>query len=53
VIRRFKVVLVDFDGNTVAGWVGEALAKAAIALAQGRWPRSCVNRAVKPRWNLS
>lgn len=27
--------------------------EAAIALAQGRWPRSCVNRAVKPRWNLS
>jgi D-3-phosphoglycerate dehydrogenase len=27
--------------------------ESAIALAQGRWPRSCVNRAVKPRWNLS
>ncbi len=29
-MRRFKVVLVDFDGNTVAGWVGEALAKEGI-----------------------
>jgi D-3-phosphoglycerate dehydrogenase len=24
----------------------------AIDLANGRWPRSCVNPEVKPRWNL-
>ena len=36
------------DRKTVRRYV-----EAAIALAQGRWPRSCVNRAVKPRWNLS
>lgn len=29
-MRRFKVVLVDFDGNTVPRWVGEALAKEGI-----------------------
>jgi D-3-phosphoglycerate dehydrogenase len=27
--------------------------EAAIALAQGRWPRSYVNRGVTPRWNLA
>ena len=25
----------------------------ALDLAHGRWPRSCVNRGVKPRWNLT
>ena len=25
----------------------------ALDLATGRWPRSCVNRDVKPRWNLT
>lgn len=27
--------------------------EAALALAQGRWPRAYVNRDVKPRWNLA
>src|SRR5258708_274865 len=28
-------------------------AESAIDLSQMRWPRSCVNRSVQPRWNLS
>lgn len=39
------------DEHQEKGW--RLSIEAAMALAQGRWPRSCVNRAVKPRWDLA
>ena len=39
------------DEHQEKGW--RLSIEAAMALAQGRWPRSCINRAVKPRWDLA
>ena len=39
------------DEHLDAGW--RLSAETAIALAQGRWPRSYVNHNVRPRWDLA